>query len=401
LFRHGFCNRSSLSAVNSFARQMDVIKKYITESVVDHLSQQLSEEKDSIRKGLELGVNIFLASVIKFDKGPKNILSVLNDGGHSGELLKNLDNFTANREKSKLLETIGQNIVNYFIGDKLASITEKLAQFLSIKESSASSLLNVSAPVVLGFLGKTVREENLSATQLKNYLLEISDQVVGNLPLNLQSALNLPNFKRSTVGATTHQKAVKELNQKKENWSFIWPWILLVFVGVMIYYFSRIKEVAEKSTVAEVTSPSFDLKDEPEEIPVHENKVEEAPKVEEKVEEVKKVEPEKRKEDTNKKEEIKKTEIPAGFEPVPTYAFARESAEITREQYLVDLLQNLMTQSDKKIVISPLKGSGPIALDRAYAIRDFLIDKGVGWERINIDQVRSGYTDSGVVLRYQ
>lgn len=86
---------------------------------------------------------------------------------------------------------------------------------------------------------------------------------------------------------------------------------------------------------------------------------------------------------------------------MPPYAFAHESAEITQEQYLVDLLQNLMTQSDKKIVLSPLKGSGSIGLDRAYAIRDFLIDKGVGWERINIEQVRSGYTDSGVVLRYQ
>lgn len=399
MFRHGFCNRSSLSAVNSFARQMDVIKKYITESVVDHLSQQLSEEKGSVRKGLELGVNIFLGFVIKFDKGPKNILSVLNDGGHSGELLKNLDNFTASREKSRLLETIGQNIVNYFIGDKLASITDKLAQFLSVKESSASSLLNVSAPVVLGFLGKTVREEILSATQLKDYLLGISDQVVGNLPLNLQSALNLPSYKRSTVGATTHQKAVKELNQKKENWSFIWPWILLVFVGVMIYYFSRIKEVAEKNTVATVKSPAFEL--EREEVPVLENTVEEAPKVEEKKEEVKKVDPEKKQEDTSKKEEKKKPEIPAGFQPVPPYAFAHESAEITQEQYLVDLLQNLMTQSDKKIVLSPLKGSGSIGLDRAYAIRDFLIDKGVGWERINIEQVRSGYTDSGVVVRYQ
>ncbi len=399
MFRHGFCNRSSLSAVNSFARQMDVIKKYITESVVDHLSQQLSEEKGSVRKGLELGVNIFLAFVIKFDKGPKNILSVLNDGGHSGELLKNLDNFTASREKSRLLETIGQNIVNYFIGDKLASITDKLAQFLSVKESSASSLLNVSAPVVLGFLGKTVREENLSATQLKDYLQGISDQVVGNLPLNLQSALNLPSYKRSTVGATTHQKAVKELNQKKENWSFIWPWILLVFVGVMIYYFSRIKEVAEKNTVATVKSPTFELQQE--EVPVLEDTVEEAPKVEEKKEVVKKVEPEKRQEDTSKKEEKKKPEIPAGFQAVPPYAFAHESAEITQEQYLVDLLQNLMTQSDKKIVLSPLKGSGSIGLDRAYAIRDFLIDKGVGWERINIEQVPSGYTDSGVVVRYQ
>ncbi|MCD8538699.1 MAG: DUF937 domain-containing protein [Leadbetterella sp.] len=242
------------------------IKDTVSDIAIGNLAGYLGEDINGTKLGLNLGISTFLAGVIKFtttDKTGRNLLGILNDGGHTGDILNNFEVFSGNPEKSRLLETIGGNIVNHFLKDKSDGLTDKIAGQAGIKQSSSSALLNLAAPLVLGFLGKTVRNENMSAHELKDYLTGATDSVSGALPSSLLHALNLPKFGRSKSSPLSHYKAVKELNKdekrKGESRSMILPWVLLFFVGALIYYFSRSKESTVPVTTAEAVQPEIFL----------------------------------------------------------------------------------------------------------------------------------------------
>lgn len=418
------------------------IKDTVSDIAIANLAGYLGEDINGTKLGLNLGISTFLAGVIKFtstDKTGRNLLGILNDGGHTGDILNNFETFSGNPEKSRLLETIGGNIVNHFLKDKFAGLTDKIAGQAGIKHSSSSALLNLAAPLVLGFLGKIVREENMSAHDLKNHLAGATNDVTGTLPSALVHALNLPRYSRSKSSPLSHHKAVKELNKdekrKGENWSMILPWVLLFFVGVMIWYFSRSKESAVSATVAETIQPEIFLPldstsanlSEPALIPVEKETVK-APQAPEDKKDGSSAEKsnaaEKDKVETGEKDIVREKDkaeepvspkgtqpkkdqpeeedaqdtTPAGLTRVPASVFARNSAEVVSESAL-NLLLSSLKQSRKKLVLTPLRESGPVAVDRAYAIRDYLLENGVELSQVEITSAGSGRNPSGVAYK--
>ncbi len=99
-----------------------------------------------------------------------------------------------------------------------------------------------------------------------------------------------------------------------------------------------------------------------------------------------------------RKEEVAEDTTPAGLTQVPASVFARNSAEVIGSPALNQLLSSLK-ESRKKLVITPLQGSGAVAVDRAYAIRDYLLENGVELSQVEITSARKGSNPSGVAYR--
>lgn len=415
---------------------LTTIKETVSDIAIGNLAGYLGEDINGTKLGLDLGITTFLAGVIKLastDKTGRNLLGILNDGGHTGDILNNFEAFSGNPEKSRLLETIGGNIVNHFLKDKSLGLSDKIALQSGIKNSSSSALLNLSAPLVLGFLGKTVREENMNAYDLKAYLTAATNEVSVALPSALLHALNLPRYSRSKSSPLSHYKAVKELNKdekrKGEKWSMILPWVLLLLVGVMIWYFSRSKGTTEPEPVAQVAEtvqPDIFLPQDTTAaaavtplpvardtvkltpVPEEKSKTEVAEKTVEKINEKaaektgekdklpSRREPEAR--NPQPKEEVAEDNTPAGLTQVPVAVFARNSAEVVSGAALSPLL-NSLKQSHKKLVLTPLRGSGSVAIDRAYAIRDYLLENGIELSQVEITPAGRGRNSSGVAYK--
>ena len=394
------------------------IKDTISDIAIENLAGYLGEDINGTRLGLDLGIGTFLAGVIKFastDKTGRSLLGILNDGGHTGDILNNFETFSGKPEKARLLETIGGNIVNHFLKDKSEWLADKIAGQADIKISSSSALLNLSAPLVLGFLGKMVREKNMSAHDLKAYLGDATGEVSSVLPSSLLLALNLPKYSRGKSSPLSHYHAVKELNkdEKRKNRGMVLPWVLLFCVGVMIWYFSRSKESAKPSPVAETIQPEIFLPPDTLETRSSEPPVSAAqvtpdtarvsavpePAGEKKPETVNRKEPENtsRKEPETQPEEAEDT-TPAGFSRVPASVFARNSAEVVSGSALDQLLASLK-ENRKKLVLTPLQGSGAVAVDRAYAIRDYLLENGVALSQVEIASPGKGRNPSGVAYK--
>ena len=430
---------------------LSLITNYVSEKALENLSSFLGESKSSVESGLILSLNSFMAGLSKHsnsDVETTKIIKILNDGGHTGDILNNFEGFSENYEKTQLLVTIGNNIVNHFIGTKSNSLIEKIADISEIKKTSASSLLSLSGPFILGFIGKSIKENNLNTSELTAYFKEINSSVPQTLPPAIS---NIFQIKKNNDSPASENKIVGQISKPLEtkdssNWGNILPWVLLAVVGIGTIYYSKVyknKNNTNQNTLEvpfikqdslELLPEDF-LPDLSDSLNAKEKNIVVVPKEEKPgvIEEESKpavknieklpaatdtkpklIEPKKVEENSDvKKGAAKKLEespkdkpkesnnfsIPSGWKSVNGQAFRKNSAELTNENVLNSILAQLKN-SNKKIEISPLSGQNKaLAEDRAYALREKLIEKGVDEDKIKVLEAQKGNDPNGVVFK--
>ena len=228
------------------------IKSNVTDNTISNLAAFLGEENSAVASGFSLCTNSFVAGLLKYahsDVELKNIINILNDGGHTGDILNNIESFSGNFEKTQLLVTIGNNIVNHFLGNKVPLLVEKISGISEIKKTSANSLLSLSAPVVLGYIGKLMKDNNFDIAGLRNHFREINDTVINILPPAINNIFQFKKISSQPSSKVVIEKTKKERasTSKKSNWSLILPWVFLAIAGLSVFYYAKFGNKNDKN----------------------------------------------------------------------------------------------------------------------------------------------------------
>jgi outer membrane protein OmpA-like peptidoglycan-associated protein len=220
----------------------------------------------------------------------------------------------------------------------------------------------------------------------------------------------------------------------------ILPWLILGIAGLSVFYFAKFskKETSEMQAVVVTEKPQDDLisedflpdsavanlpveknivpipaevKPEPIEKQPEQTKKLPEPKQKPVVDEVKKevAKPAEKKETPPLAKSTKETPLtkntepeiktPAGWSALSGVAFKKNSAEISNSSMINGIIGQLKN-ANKSINISPLSsGNKTLAEDRAYALREMLIEKGVSEDQINVSKSISGSNPNGIVYR--
>jgi outer membrane protein OmpA-like peptidoglycan-associated protein/uncharacterized membrane protein YeaQ/YmgE (transglycosylase-associated protein family) len=146
---------------------VDISKESLTNEVVNRLSEKVEESPSAIRKALEAMIPTVLASARSLASTPSGAsrLFDLAKGAAQGALGRHLVEGD--------LEAVGQQsrgFLNTLFGDKLAGLLNWLARFAGIKESSASTLMNVASSMVMSTLGRTIQQKGLDASECGSLL---------------------------------------------------------------------------------------------------------------------------------------------------------------------------------------------------------------------------------------
>lgn len=419
---------------------LGLIKDKLTDSVIEKVSGFLGEHPEKIGPALNSAVPIVMGGIIRSastEEGAGKVMDVLKDGGHTGEILDDLTSLLGNFDKTQLLITIGSNIFNHFSGNKGNSIVEKLSSLNGIRKTSASSLVGLAAPLVLGALGKVVGKEGLGVSGLSKLLSEQREAVFGALPPAIANQLNFKSA--ATQVATTKEEKPKEEKQTSSNGigfpSWI-PWVLigLLFLAVLAYFWKYRKQpvkapetpivsvlpkedstyVSDSAFVAlppdtntttlatetpkvEETKPTEKVEKEPKK----EEKVVKTPPVEKKVE-APKESPKTDIFDNNSStlsvsEQLKSSTSWIGLNT----DFRKNSGEISSKGQLEDVAKYLKSNRKAKATIAggaESKG-GTLAEDRAYAVREALYEKGVSENQLSVQSSSVKDVNAKVVVK--
>ncbi len=421
---------------------LGLIKDKLTDSVIEKVSNFLGEHPENIGSALNSSVPIVLGGIMRNasnDEETGKVMDVLKDGGHTGEILDDLPNLLSNFDKTQLLITIGSNIFNHFAGSKSNSIVEKLSTLTGIRKTSASSLVGLAAPLVLGALGKVVNKEGLGVSGLTRLLADQRESVFGALPPAIANQLNF----KSSGSAVKPQSEEKPKEVKKESTEskglLSWiPWVLvgLIFLAGLAYFWKYRKGIKPADPTTEVgvlpkqdsiatnndfsavtpTDTSTGFTNSEVVKPTEEAKIPEKVAVEKpKVEEQKKVEVTKPAE-TKVKETPKATvtenvsssggDISQQLKSSKSWIslntnFKNNSAEISSKGDLDAVVKYLKGNRNSKITIAggSQNSKGTLGEDRAYAIREVLLERGVSENQISVQSSSVKDVDAKVVLK--
>ena len=178
---------------------IDLAKSYLSSELVQKIGNELGERPERMEQAVEAGIPSILAGFMNLasSTGAGRLLEMLKQAppelAHLGGLDKVLAN-PASLLSGSSLETLikyGQSVLNLLFGSKLSSITDLITKSSGIKASSATSILGMLAPLLMGILRKETASEGLSAAGLTKLLMDQKGAIARYAPAGLASALGL------------------------------------------------------------------------------------------------------------------------------------------------------------------------------------------------------------------
>jgi outer membrane protein OmpA-like peptidoglycan-associated protein/uncharacterized membrane protein YeaQ/YmgE (transglycosylase-associated protein family) len=146
---------------------VEVAKQSIPHDAVSRLSEKVGESPSAIWKALEAMIPTVLASLsghATTSSGAARLFDLIKGAMHGGA-----DQHVGEANLDAMSRQC-QGFLSALFGDKLAGLITWLARFAGVKESSASSLLNVASSMVMNTLGRTIQQKGLDASQFAGML---------------------------------------------------------------------------------------------------------------------------------------------------------------------------------------------------------------------------------------
>ncbi len=214
---------------------LDLVKGQLGEAVMGQAAQFLGENPTAASKAMGALLPAVLGGVANqaaTPSGAASLLSSLTSGGHDGSIFNSLGSMLGGGSATQGLVGAGSSIVKGLFGDRVGGIVDFVAQFAGIKSGSASSLMSMAAPLVMGAIGKQVGGGGLSS--LTSLLGGQTEFIKKALPAGMGSLLGLSNLNLDAPKLTA--PVIETPDAPKMNWM---PWLLLGAAALAAFYFFR------------------------------------------------------------------------------------------------------------------------------------------------------------------
>jgi len=177
------------------AQLLDSIKSHLKPSLIQQTAALLGEKETAVAQALSGMVPVILTGILHKSNDPQGnvfIYNVLSDSRnitftHDPASLINNGNLAHDDPKD-----IAGDLMGKLFGHNVPAIINALAAFSGVKAASASSLLGMAGPIVMGVLSQKIRDEQLSPEGLAHALNACNGAIIGALPGGLSAVMRLP-----------------------------------------------------------------------------------------------------------------------------------------------------------------------------------------------------------------
>ncbi|MBL0191197.1 MAG: OmpA family protein [Saprospiraceae bacterium] len=237
---------------------IEMLQNTVGETLVNKASSMLGENQSNTKSALGAALPALLGSVISkgsSNSGAQGIMDLISKVAGS-----NLDISSLNsNEGVEKVSNLGGGLLSSILGPKAGAVADFIGNFSGIKSSSATSLLSMAAPFLLGSLGKANGSNGISG--LMSLLSSQSGIVSSLLPSGLSSVLGLGDItaKASSRVSDSYQPNTYINEEKKSGGMGWWPWLLAALAIAGLLYALRGCNKSEtmdavKDTATEATS---------------------------------------------------------------------------------------------------------------------------------------------------
>lgn len=227
---------------------LESITNQLVPETIQKVSAFLGETLDHTQAAVDGAIPTILAGLMHFSSsanGPVQLLALINRDNY-GRLLNNLSGLCDEGNTTQNVMTTGQEILRVVFADKLESASERVAAASGVTNISASSLLSLTAPVVVGVLGRMRAVQGLNAARLNTLLMGQKGAIAKLAPVGLAGIFGLSDLMKLgptlTEAKTTptpdpvRRMVVNAPSDKNTLKQWRWPILGVVAIG-LIYFF--------------------------------------------------------------------------------------------------------------------------------------------------------------------
>lgn len=153
---------------------MDLLQGQLSDGLLNQLSQQIggadTQQTQQAASGI---ISTLLGGLAKNASTPDgaNALSNALDRDHDGSILDDLMGMmTGQNQPQNPKMTDGSGILNHILGDRQNSAVDMISKMSGLDSGKTSNLMSMLAPLVMGVLGQTKRQQGLDVTDLASLL---------------------------------------------------------------------------------------------------------------------------------------------------------------------------------------------------------------------------------------
>ena len=142
---------------------LDLLNSDIGKQIIGGVSGQTGQSKSNTSNVLSMALPVLMGAMQKnaaSPQGAQGLMSALS-GKHDGSILDNLGDFFKGGVDDSAMKD-GAGILGHVLGNKQASVETALSQKSGIDAGSIGQILKVAAPLLMGYLGKQSRQNNVN-----------------------------------------------------------------------------------------------------------------------------------------------------------------------------------------------------------------------------------------------
>ncbi len=243
---------------------LDFVKSQIGKGVMAKVAGLLGEKEAVTQKAMDILLPSVLGGMANQAttlSGADNLLGIINQSSYDGSILNSLNTLLSSGSETQGLLKNGGNIAHTLFGNKVSGIVNWVATHVGIKTGSASSLINLAAPLLLGAVSKNM-DSSRTASSLVSLLGSQISFLKTALPPELINVLGLKQLKLDSATPNSTYRAVSNIpksyinTDEKPLLKRLLPWVILLAAGLIGLYYLRVY----KTSLPEVptTTPVID-----------------------------------------------------------------------------------------------------------------------------------------------
>lgn len=157
---------------------VEVTRAHFDPEAIQRLADGLGEDRGAVERGLDAAIPEVAGGIVQrgeSEEGARKLCSALMVGAFDGALLERMRGMLDGGSGTRQLAERGKGLLVNLFGSEQQALGEQLASFSGLKQDAAAQLLQLTAAMAMGTLGRHREQQDLDAKGLQQLLGTQSD----------------------------------------------------------------------------------------------------------------------------------------------------------------------------------------------------------------------------------
>ncbi len=142
---------------------LELLNSDMGKTIINGLANEANQPEDKTSSVLTMALPVLMGAMKRNANTPEGAAGLIGalSNKHDGSILDNLGGLFAGGVDNDVKQD-GAGILGHILGNSQSNVTNALSQKSGMDSDSVMQILKVAAPIVMGYLGKQTKQQNIS-----------------------------------------------------------------------------------------------------------------------------------------------------------------------------------------------------------------------------------------------